>query len=526
MKKIFTYLSIVLFCGALVGCEKQLDIAQHGNVGPVEEFYQTDDDALHAAASMYIGVSSLHTNWFLLNNALSDDSYAGGAQRGDYADMEYLNEYNFSADNSYIQSVYTNLYAAIYRANCVLDALADDTEVKRQVLAEGRVLRAWEHMQLVALFGAIPIVDHVLGQSEYRPSPGVVSETWEWIENELIEAINSGWLPSKTDKDDHDTTCRITKEVAQGFLGKAYIYQEKYAEAAAMLDNVINSGLYALYDGDYEDILHAPFDNCCESFFEVQKRNNLSLADYVYSTMWAYYGMKVTKLDMDEIVRDYFASSQGSGFGYPQKGLYEAFLEWEGADGYRFNKVIKTMDYLAHDVEYPITISPGEQLYGCEGYIFWKYRCLASDQIVTGVTGSQFTNAPIMRYAEVILLAAEAHLLNGNQSKALEYINLIRDRARETPLSSVTFDDIKTEKRLELCMEAVRFQDLIRWGDAENALKNQGQYIYHTKYENDEVIVEVDFTNTQYGFKTKNWLLPVPTKEIDVNPNARQNDGW
>lgn len=82
-----------------------------------------------------------------------------------------------------------------------------------------------------------------------------------------------------------------------------------------------------------------------------------------------------------------------------------------------------------------------------------------------------------MRYAEVLLLAAEAHVMGGSKDKAVAYINQIRERAQLAPLSSVTLDDVKKEKRLELCMECVRFQDLVRWGDAESVLGNQGKKV-------------------------------------------------
>lgn len=89
----------------------------------------------------------------------------------------------------------------------------------------------------------------------------------------------------------------------------------------------------------------------------------------------------------------------------------------------------------------------------------------------------QYINLRVMRYAEVLLLAAEAHVMGGSQESALAYINEVRDRARLAPLSAVTLDDVKKEKRLELCMEGVRFQDLVRWGDAEALMGEQGKEI-------------------------------------------------
>ena len=112
-----------------------------------------------------------------------------------------------------------------------------------------------------------------------------------------------------------------------------------------------------------------------------------------------------------------------------------------------------------------------------EGYFNWKNRALKEDCIYDAsyFQALQYINLRVMRYAEVLLLAAEAHVMGGSKDKAVAYINQIRERAQLAPLSSVTLDDVKKEKRLELCMECVRFQDLVRWGDAESVLGNQGK---------------------------------------------------
>jgi len=104
----------------------------------------------------------------------------------------------------------------------------------------------------------------------------------------------------------------------------------------------------------------------------------------------------------------------------------------------------------------------------------------------------------------------------------LKDINEIRTRAHEASLTSVTLNDIKTEKRLELCLEGTRYQDLVRWGDAKVALADQGKQIpnYSSKG------VSFDYTNSQYGFKDKHMLLPIPLKEKELNPNIVQNTGW
>ena len=129
-----------------------------------------------------------------------------------------------------------------------------------------------------------------------------------------------------------------------------------------------------------------------------------------------------------------------------------------------------------------------------------------------------------MRYAEVLLLAAEAHVQSGNIAKATEYVNIIRERAKLAPLATVTMDDVKNEKRLELCFENVRFLDLVRWGDAPKMLGNQGKEIYNFSSDGKS---SVQFTNTSAGFVAgKHEHLPIPLKELELNPNMKQNEGW
>ena len=142
-------------------------------------------------------------------------------------------------------------------------------------------------------------------------------------------------------------------------------------------------------------------------------------------------------------------------------------------------------------------------------------------------------------------MAAEAHVMGGGSAdKAVKYINEIRTRAKLVPLSSVTLDDVKKEKRLELCLESVRFQDLVRWGDAKAVLGEQGKaipaYGYFVKIGADgKPVMDADknpvfefrlepenVKNSVYGFQDKHMLLPIPHAELNVNPNIKQNTGW
>ena len=133
------------------------------------------------------------------------------------------------------------------------------------------------------------------------------------------------------------------------------------------------------------------------------------------------------------------------------------------------------------------------------------------------------TNYRITRYADVLLMAAEAYNRKSSpdDAKALEYINMVRERAQLQDLNSTgdaLFEDIKTERRLELAFEFVRYQDLIRWGDAYEILADQGKLIPKGD--------GTYYSNPDAGFTEKNWLLPFPDSEISVNMNLVQNPGW
>lgn len=522
MKMKYILLSVVMSIFA-VGCEDYLDIPKHGNMGGQDDFYKTDDEALQALASLYGTWDGIYANWFYAKNLLSDDAYTGGGNRGDNSSMEQLNEYTFGTDNTIVKDFYSGMYALIYKANLIIEKVAPDTPAKARTVAEAKFFRAWANFDLVTLYGPVPKVDHLLSPGEYRMGNSTVEELWAFIEQDLGEAIDSKALPSKSDANDPQTGMRVTKEVAQSLLGKAYVFQKKYPEAAAILDEVIASKKYELFKGEYDMLLHAANNNSCEAMLEIQKRKDpeqMSWAHYENNTMfYLMYGWRSDCIDMGSLKT---VIENGTwGFFNPRKSLYDAFVEREGANGYRLRSTLRTAEQM--EKEFGVKVLPGQSITGNEGYFIWKTRLLQEDNVSPGTQPwFVWTNYRVMRYAEVLLLAAEAHVLGGDKGKALDYVNRIRERARLTPLGSVTLDDVKKEKRLELCLESVRFQDLVRWGDAETALADQGKQV--PAFTGSKT--EFRWSNPTYGFKAKHKLLPIPRKEMELNPNMKQNDGW
>ena len=511
------------------GCVDGLDIQKHGSLGGPENYYQTDDETMAAVASMYVTWRGQHYNWFMMLNCLSDDVWAGGGSRGDNADMEKLNEYTFDSSSGMVEGVYSGMYQAIYKANLILDNVPENSDVMKRARAEAKVVRAWAHFNLVTLWGTAPAVDHVLEPNEYRQGNGTPEATYALIEQDLTEAIQSGALPSKTSLNDKETGIRVTLEAAKAFLGKAYLFQGKYPEAAKILDEVIDTKLYGLYP-DFDYLLHARANNCEESIFELQVRND---AEQMWNQMSFYgimQGWRFGSLTVTPEAAQVFGLGT-YGFLNPRKDLYDAFVAMEGEDGYRLNCSIRTYEQIQDE---GISLMDGAILPGHESYFMWKNRSLKEDLIMDnpGFQIGQYCNYRLMRYAEVLLMAAEAHVMSTDpEGRALKYINEVRQRAKLEPLPAVTLEDIQKEKRLELCLECVRYQDLVRWGLAEEVLGEQGKEVpaFSSTLQPDEtfkVAVTWPYSNSEYGFKARNKYLPIPLKETEVNSNMHQNTDW
>ena len=352
---------------------------------------------------------------------------------------------------------------------------------------------------------------------------------WNLVNTDLAEAIDSGHLTEKAGV--NDWTYRITKQFAQALLGKAYIYQGNYGDAAIVLDEVISSGKYDLYS-DFENIQTTKGEANCESLFESNYVYDANQVDNMSDMIWVYTNWRGDRLSFD--MAGAYASvytNQGWGFFNPTKEAYDAFVAEEGENGYRLNASIKTYEQIK---AMGVSLADGQVMPDNAGLFSWKYRSYNDDCIQLYFLRCP-NNLRAMRYAEVLLFAAEAHIQGGGDAgKALEYINKVRSRARLEPLPAVTMDDIKKERRLELWMEGCRYQDLVRWGDAATVLADRGKERPQLDWVRDdagnivdpptEVVNMAAQKNADAGFQAgKHELLPFPTAEINVNGSITQN---
>lgn len=511
-KHISGMLAGLLVAGLCLSCSSELDVHQHGVLDKTS-YYKTDEDAEEVLTAVYNDVASLELTYFLIKNVLSDDIWYGS--ESPEGDMWTINKYAFDSGNRYIESLFNGYYNTIGKCNVVLDNLQGDSPTIERAKAEAKVVRAWMNFELTTLWGNPPLVDHLLNASSASQPNADAEQLWASIEQDLTEAIASGVLMQKSGIDDN-TVYHVTKQFAQALLGKAYLWEQKYAEASAVLDEVINSGLYGLYDGDYADIWSVHHENNRESMFEsnfvsdeANPGTNIRLYPFFTGVHAGIYDVSAGDLNFGSVG---FSGNQ------PTSKLYNAFVDEEGENGYRLNQTIKTPAFMT---QHGYKLRDGVTLYG-EGYFMWKNH-QENDACGTASAYDNFNNIRWMRYSEVLLLAAEANLEAGNQAKADLYLNQVRSRAHLAN-KTCTLEALKTEKRLELCNEGTRFQDLVRWGDAYNVLKDQGKTI--PALTSDGIVKWIDQTGDN-GFKAgKHERLPYPASEIRINRNIKQNPNW
>lgn len=521
MKTRYIILAILTAFIFVPSCDKQLDIPRKGVID-YDTFYKTDDEIQSAGITMYSEVRGWYYNVMLVKNVLSDDYFSGGASRGDNAQMDALGDFAFNSESEQIQGTFEGYYKLIYKANVILGHIKpEQSGAAAQAVAEAHLFRGWAYFELTTLWGNPPIVDHELAPSEYAQANGKTEDLWKLIEDDLTYAIESGALAQKTSLNDN-TTWRVTKQFAQALLGKAYIWMawalndnSYYQKAADQLNAVVNSNLYDLFTaGPYGDQRHPQYKMNCEDLFESIRVNDLDNQGDNFDMYGAMVGWRASSGEMT--IPENVAGS-GWGFMVPTEELLAAFESWEGKDSYRRLQTLKTYDELKEmGVQWNMpTLSTG--IYN------WKGRFLTEELSFYSMINTK--NPLWMRFAEVLLLGAEANLQAGHPDVAVKYVNRVRTRAQLPALNGVTLNDIKMEKRLELCAEGVRFQDIQRWGDAYDLLKEAGK-VYPVMEPNGNVEY-VTTGRSIYGYKKdKHERLPYPYTETMLNKNCKQNPNY
>ncbi len=481
-------LMIALLLPISWSCDDYLDIDPF-YAQDADNFFNAPEDYERALTGAY---DLLQTSWMDLwiGEIATANSIAGGESPFDTEGLHNIDAMQHGGVNNELRNVWRWNYAGVTRANFLLENRDKiEFEGKDEIIAQAQFLRGYYYFQLVKYFGDVPlIVDKRLGFEEVRTIPRTPkAEVYAQIEADLQAAADVlDWEVAEKG--------RITKGAALAMLGKVYLYQDKFTEAATVLDQVIDEGPYGLLD-DYENMFRLENEDTEENVFSIQYTG---LEGGSYDCFVCLEGNPAVGF---HTVRGYKGPVyvEGNSYNLPTQDLVDAF---ETGDP-RLPVAILDIEAFAAENEGVTYVEGGG---GHTGYYNNKYIKRADELGVPDTDLTSPLNYRVIRYADVLLMAAEAHAKKSNpdESIAQNYLNQVRlrvDMDAVTATGQALLDAIYHERRVELAGEGLHFWDLVRTGRAAN---------------------EID------GFIVgTHEVFPIPQDEIDLaGGNWDQNNGY
>nr|WP_298791581.1 RagB/SusD family nutrient uptake outer membrane protein [uncultured Allomuricauda sp.] len=500
------------------------------------------------------GFSYSPDNWWL--DVMSDDAHKGSTD-GDQGDLFSLETYDIQTSNPYLLGKWLSLYAGVNRSNAVIALIATITEGDFTAqLAEARFLRGYYNFELQKIYGnPAYISEENYAATEFnQPNPGPI---WDQVEADLQFAIDN--LPASQPE-----AGRPNSWTAKAFMGKAHLYQAEWSAALTQLQDVINNGPYSL-NAEFLDNFTAAGENSGESIFAIQFATDggQSLNGNLGGTLnFPGGGPFDSCCGFYQPTQDLVNAYQTDGTGLPLLDTFnqtdvtndqgiptaDAFTPHTGPLDPRLDYTVgrRGIDYNGFGLMVGadwIRALPSD----ISGPYLPKKNIYQSDELGAnqgnGAWGQQHSgiNYNVMRYADVLLMAAEAAIEStGDITTALNYVNQVRARAASmTPVMNeagdapaanydiaeyASFPDadfarqaVRFERRLELGMEGHRLFDLRRWG-AESIINT---YVTNE----DRTIPNFDTkVNTYQSFMD---ILAIPVNAIDLSGNVLdQNPGY
>ena len=454
-------------------------------------FLQSSKDAELATNAIYSSMRDwfYHSGGFPILDIMTDDA-TKGSNPGDGAIINLFETFQYSQSTGDISRWYSALYKSVRRSNIVMESLpsiAMDEALKNRLMGEARFLRALFYFDLVRAFGDLPKVTTANPPLKIDRSPK--QEIYEEIIfPDLNFAISN--LPEKSDYANTDLG-RATKGSAKALLAKVYLFLGDYTNAEKYSMEVILSSQYQL-EQNFSNAFSLKGQHGVESIFEIGA---------------------LPQEDTDQ-GGNQFANTQGvrgkpnKGWGFNRPSLnlinfYEANDPRKDATIVFLNETIDGI-FIEGDANTPDTTYTDASKVQIKEIETYNQKVWASDSTTLGQWGY---NMRVIRYADVLLIAAEALNENGKTSDALVYLNLVRSRVGLASFNNTDITIVRTkiwnERRAELAMEGHRFWDLVRIGRA------------------DEVLGPLGFISGKHE------LFPIPQSEIDLSEGQlTQNSGW
>ena len=489
--------------------------------------------------------------WF---DVLSDDAHKGSTD-GDQADLFLMETYDWNSGNGYILGKWSSVFAGVNRANAVISLInkIQGGNFNNQ-MAQARFLRGHYNYELQKIYGNIPFisVDNFDKTEFNQPNPGPI---YDKIEADFQFAIDN--LPATQPEPG-----RVTSWTAKAYLGKVLLQERKWAQALAVLKDVINNGPYALLP-NYDDTFRLAGENGPESVFSIEftADSGLSPNGNLGGTLnFPGGGPFNSCCGFYQPTQDLVNAFQTDANGLP---LLDTFNQQDVANDFGLNSsdpftpetgpLDPRLDYTVgrRGIDYNgWEVDPGKDWIRASfadisgPYLPKKnvYHAGESANMGAGSWGQQSSgiNYHIIRYADVLLMAAEAAVETNDLASALTWVNMVRNRAKNStyvkdaagnnaanykiePYPAFTSQDmarkaVHMERRLELGMEGHRLFDLRRWGNAKSIMN---------AYFVNEARVITPFAGKAKPYEDKFDVLPIPITAIDLSGGIlQQNPGF
>lgn len=487
MKLKYNLIAIALLGFSFSSCSDFLEQNPQTDLSE-NDFYKTADDIASAVNGAYSSLqeSDIYGNWYVFGEIPSDNTR--NQLSGSVTTQNEFDQFYIDTQNSMIANFWKAAYKVINRTNTVLgriDGIEINAELANRYKLECKFIRALMYFNLVRVYGDVPLVLKEISISE---SYEILREPKENVYNQIIADLKEaqGLPVSYSTAEDG----RATQGAAKALLADVYMTLHKYTEAETILAEIINSGRYSLLENTpgnlnidgYKNVFSPVNHNSKEGIFEIQflKGGYGEGSNYANNFAPENSGTNVV------------AVGGTGGNNIPEMDIYNAYEEGD----------------LRRDFSMSLGYYDNRKN---NEWVESRYVCKFMD--VPYQNNDASNNYPVIRYADVILMYAEALNQNGKTAEACKYLNMTRRRGfgyqttETSPVDLQTTDKaqfalmVEQERRVELAFENHRWFDLIRTGRAVEVMKSKG-----------------------FSLNETNLICPIPQKQIDVNPKLTQND--
>jgi hypothetical protein len=494
---------IILFIITLIGCSKDyLNLTNPNELTP-DQFWKTESDVDMAITSLYamVQMPEWGEQWdFNEHFNLCQEARTDMIQWQMWEPLQSISEFIYTPTQYMENNHWKWCYRMIFTANQILENVAQMTDLddakKKIYESEAKFVRGHAYFLLLKNFGNVALVTQMAkSPDDFYKSQSPAADIWTQIESDLTEAKAN--LPSSWET---KWLGRATKGAAATYLGKAYLFQEKWAQAEAEFKEVTTMG-YEL-ESDYWSLFTGLNEHNKESIFEANfsaiqeggRLESLATAEQYaeYNSNW-----------VSEWGRQLFLTDTTATGGFSQRFYGSVLWDDPGCDVYYWFG----MNYSEFCTENNLPL---------DRMFLKKYVVYREDW--PDVTKAD-NNYYILRYSDVLLMLAEALNEQGKTSEAIPFVNQVRERAGSVPIGSMDQEQLRqhirhVERPLEFICEATRFDDLKRWYGFGKEGGMKALYTEHDRYAASNFV------------DNKSELWPIPQAELDANPGMVQNPGY